>query len=82
MRRAQLLPYLLEASKRGVLFDVGHGGAAFEFRQAVPAVKQGFFPDSISTDVHAGSLNSGDERPTERHVEVSEYGYVVGRRHL
>jgi dihydroorotase len=54
-----LLPYLFEARKRGVLFDVGHGGAAFEFRQAVPAVKQGFPPDSISTDVHSGSLNSG-----------------------
>jgi dihydroorotase len=54
-----LLPYLFEARKRGVLFDVGHGGAAFEFRQAVPAVKQGFPPDSISTDVHSGSLSSG-----------------------
>ena len=54
-----LLPYLFEARKRGILFDVGHGGAAFEFRQAVPALKQGFPPDSISTDVHAGSLNSG-----------------------
>ena len=57
--KGRLLPYLLEARKRGVLFDVGHGGAAFEFRQAVPAVQQGFPPDSISTDVHSGSLNSG-----------------------
>ena len=57
--KGRLLPYLFEARKRGVLFDVGHGGAAFEFRQAVPAVKQGFPPDSISTDVHSGSLNSG-----------------------
>jgi len=55
----KLLPYLFEARKRGVLFDVGHGGAAFEFRQAVPAVQQGFPPDTISTDVHSGSLNSG-----------------------
>jgi len=55
----RLLPYLFEARKRGVLFDVGHGGAAFEFRQAVPAVKQGFPPDSISTDVHSGSINAG-----------------------
>jgi dihydroorotase len=55
----RLLPYLFEARKRGVIFDVGHGGAAFEFRQAVPAVKQGFPPDAISTDVHSGSLNSG-----------------------
>ena len=57
--QGRLLPYLFEARKRGVLFDVGHGGAAFEFRQAVPAVRQGFPPDSISTDVHSGSLNSG-----------------------
>lgn len=58
-KEGHLLPYLFEARKRGVLFDVGHGGAAFEFRQAVPAVKQGFPPDSISTDVHSGSINAG-----------------------
>jgi dihydroorotase len=57
--QGHLLPYLFEARKRGILFDVGHGGAAFEFRQAVHAVKQGFPPDTISTDVHSGSLNSG-----------------------
>ena len=57
--KGHLLPYLFEARKRGVLFDVGHGGAAFEFRQAVPAVKQGFPPDSISTDIHSGSINAG-----------------------
>lgn len=57
--QGKLLPYLFEARKRGVLFDVGHGGAAFEFRQAVPAIRQGFPPDSISTDIHSGSLNSG-----------------------
>jgi dihydroorotase len=55
----KVFQYLFEARKRGVLFDVGHGGAAFEFRQAVPAVKQGFVPDTISTDVHSGSINSG-----------------------
>lgn len=55
----RLLPYLREAHKRGVLFDVGHGGAAFEFKQAARAVKQGFPPDTISTDVHSGSLNAG-----------------------
>lgn len=57
--QGKLMPYLFDARKRGVLFDVGHGGAAFEFRQAVPAVKQGFPPDSISTDVHSGSINAG-----------------------
>ena len=59
MSKAVCCRILFEARKRGVLFDVGHGGAAFEFRQAVPAVRQGFPPDSISTDVHSGSINSG-----------------------
>lgn len=57
--KGRLLPYLHEARRRGIIFDVGHGGAAFEFKQAVPAVRQGFPPDTISTDVHSGSLNAG-----------------------
>ena len=55
----KLLPYLHEARKRGVIFDVGHGGAAFEFKQGVRAVRQGFPPDTISTDLHSGSINAG-----------------------
>jgi dihydroorotase len=55
----KVLPYLFEARKRGVIFDVGHGGGSFLFRQAVPAVRQGFVPDSISTDLHIGSMNAG-----------------------
>lgn len=57
--QARVLPYLFEAKKRGVIFDVGHGGGSFLFRQAVPAVRQGFVPDSISTDLHINSMNSG-----------------------
>jgi dihydroorotase len=52
-------PYLFEAKKRGVIFDVGHGGGSFVFAQAIPAVHQGFLPDSISTDLHIGSMNAG-----------------------
>jgi dihydroorotase len=48
----KLNPIMLEARKRGVIFDVGHGAGSFWFRNAVPAVKQGFLPDSISTDLH------------------------------
>ena len=55
----RLLPYLFEARKRGIIFDVGHGGGSFSFRQAVPAVKQGFMADSISTDLHVTSMNAG-----------------------
>ncbi len=51
--------YLFDAKKRGVIFDVGHGGGSFDFRQAYPAVHQGFLPDSISTDLHVGSMNAG-----------------------
>ncbi len=54
-----ILPYLFEARKRGVIFDVGHGGGSFLFRQAAPAMRQGFGPDSISTDLHIGSMNAG-----------------------
>ena len=52
-------PALLEGRKRGVIFDVGHGGGSFLWRIAVPAVKEGFVPDSISTDLHIGSMNAG-----------------------
>lgn len=52
-------PYVWEARKRGVIFDAGHGGGSFLFRQAVPAMQQGFHPDVISTDLHTGSMNSG-----------------------
>lgn len=47
------------AQKRGIIFDVGHGGGSFLFEQAVPAMKQGFKPNSISTDFHTGSMNGG-----------------------
>lgn len=50
---------LIEGRKRGVIFDVGHGGGSFNWRVAAPIVKAGFLPDSISTDLHVGSMNSG-----------------------
>ena len=52
-------PGVLEARKRGVIFDVGHGGGSFVWRQIVPATKQGLYPDVISTDLHTGSMNAG-----------------------
>jgi dihydroorotase len=50
-------PALAEARARGVIFDVGHGAGSFWFRNAVPAQRQGFIPDSMSTDLHTGDLN-------------------------
>jgi len=52
-------PGMWEGRKRGVIFDVGHGGGSFAWRIAVPAMREGFLPDSISTDLHIGSMNSG-----------------------
>ena len=52
-------PGMWEGRKRGVIFDVGHGGGSFAWRVAVPAIQQGFLPDSISTDLHISSMNSG-----------------------
>jgi len=52
-------PGLWEGRKRGVIFDVGHGGGSFAWRIAAPAVKENFVPDSISTDLHIGSMNAG-----------------------
>jgi len=49
-------PYMWEARKRGVLFDVGHGSGSLWFRIAVPAIQQGFLPDTISTDIHKNSV--------------------------
>lgn len=52
-------PYVLDAREKGVLFDVGHGGAGFWFSQAIPALEQGLSPDSFGTDQHRWSMNAG-----------------------
>jgi len=51
-------PFVFEAQKRGIIFDVGYGGISFAFSQAIPALKNGFYPNSISTDIHIGSMNN------------------------
>lgn len=50
-------PFALAARKRGIIFDVGYGGASFNYSQAIPAMKAGFYPNTISTDLHTGSMN-------------------------
>jgi len=54
----QLLPAALRAKQRGVIVDVGHGGGSFDFTVAEPAMAQGFTPDTISSDIHAVSINT------------------------
>ena len=54
----KLLPAALEAKKRGVIFDVGHGGYSFDFAVAEVATPQGCAPDTISSDIHVVSGNT------------------------
>jgi len=52
-------PFVLDAQKKGILFDVGHGGVGFWFSQAIPAFKQGLSPNSFGSDLHRFSMNAG-----------------------
>jgi dihydroorotase len=48
----------IEGRARGIYFDAGTGGGSFKYSLAVPMIKQGFKPDSLSTDLHVSSMNS------------------------
>ena len=54
----KLLPAALAAKKRGVIFDIGHGGGSFDFTIAMAAIEQGAPPDTISSDIHVFSANT------------------------
>jgi dihydroorotase len=69
-----VLPYLFQARRRGVKFDVGHGGGSFLWRQALPAIRQGWIPDSISTDLHITSMNAGMKDMTTTMSKILNLG--------
>lgn len=58
VQEGKVLPAALAAKKRGVIFDVGHGGGSFDFTIAEAAMQQGCMPDTISSDIHVFSGNS------------------------
>ena len=58
-QNGKLKPFIMKAQERGIVFDMGHGGGAFTWKQAVPATEQGFKADVISSDLHTQSMNSG-----------------------
>lgn len=55
-KNGEVLSELLEARKRGVIVDIGHGVASFSFKVAAEMIKNNFYPDTISTDLHALSI--------------------------
>jgi len=52
----RVIPEAWAARQRGVLFDIGHGGGSFSYEVFDAAMQQGLYPDTISTDLHAGSI--------------------------
>jgi dihydroorotase len=58
VQNGRLLPAALAAKQRGVIIDVGHGGGSFDFTVCEPALQQGMPPDTISSDIHAVSINT------------------------
>ncbi len=63
-------PAMTTGRKRGVIFDLGFGAGSFYWYVAVPAFEQGFRPDSISTDLHKGSMNGGMKNMTNTRAEI------------
>lgn len=59
----EIRPVAWEARRRGVLFDVGHGGSSFMWPVASKAIEHGFPPDVISTDLHSGSVMNQVDMP-------------------
>ncbi|MBZ5635727.1 MAG: amidohydrolase/deacetylase family metallohydrolase [Acidobacteriia bacterium] len=53
----KVLPKILEARKRGILFDFGNGRTAhWTWEVADRAMQQGFLPDTISSDIAGAGL--------------------------
>ncbi len=59
LENGKLNPAMRAGRQRGVLFDLGHGAGSFFWYVAVPAFQEKFYPDTISTDLHTGSMNAG-----------------------
>jgi dihydroorotase len=53
----KVVPEVLEARRRGVLFDVGHGAGSFSFQVMEKCLQQGFLPDTISSDLYSANIN-------------------------
>jgi dihydroorotase len=70
----KLNPAFAQGRKRGIFFDIGHGGGSFRWSVAMQAAKEGFWADSISTDLHTGSMNAGMKDMTNVMSKVLNMG--------
>jgi dihydroorotase len=74
LESGKINPAMFAARKRGVIFDVGFGAGSFYWYVAVPALQQGLPPDSISTDLHTGSMNAGMKTMTNAMSSILNLG--------
>ena len=75
----KLKPFVWEARKKGVLFDLGHGGYSFAYSQAIPALAEGFLPDAISTDLHTFSMNEAMKDMTNLMSKMLALGMTLNQ---
>jgi dihydroorotase len=74
LENGKVNPAMFAARKRGIIFDLGFGAGSFYWYVAVPALQQGFAPDSISTDLHTGSMNAGMKTMTNSMSSILNLG--------
>ena len=72
--KGQVNPAMWDGRRRGVVFDLGFGAGSFYWYVAVPAFEQKFYPDSISTDLHSGSMNGGMKDMANTMSEILNLG--------
>jgi len=88
-----LKPFVRSAQQKGIAFDVGYGEISFTFSQAIPAINEGFLPNSISTDLHNGTshdildigsqfLDMGVDLPTVIALVTRNPAQEIGRPQL
>jgi dihydroorotase len=73
----KLNPAMVAGRKRGIIFDIGHGGGSFYWPVATAAYAAKFEPDSISTDLHTGSMNAGMKDMTNVMSKMLNLGSTI-----
>jgi dihydroorotase len=77
LENGKVNPAMTVGRQRGIFFDLGHGAGSFYWYVAVPFYQQGFQPDSISTDLHTGSMNAGMKDMTNTMSKILNLGSTI-----
>jgi Predicted amidohydrolase len=78
LENGKVNPAMTVGRQRGIFFDLGHGAGSFYWYVAIPFYQQGFRPDSISTDLHTGSMNGGMKDMTNTMSKILNLGSPIG----